>query len=186
MKPMIQFLLLIVVTQAPPIPGETTLVSFCKQGSLTACEALRQADPRKVAEIEKELARSGLRLGTLKAAEGEAGDKAGEESAVEAESSCEPADCKGQDHHIISRPIAEKLEEHETLHGLFKPRDPRFVARAKDKESHCGYQDWHRKVDKEVIEWLNDYPQATLKQFMKFLREIYNRPRMRERFPNGF
>jgi hypothetical protein len=27
---------------------------------------------------------------------------------------------------------------------------------------------------------------ATPEQFMKFLREIYNRPEMRERFPHGF
>jgi elongation factor P hydroxylase len=78
------------------------------------------------------------------------------------------------------------VEDHLTLKGLFKPRDKRFVAKAKDLESHCGYQEWHRKVDEEVIDWLNKYPEATPKQFLRFLRELYKRPDMLERFPNGF
>jgi hypothetical protein len=184
---MLPLLLLLVATQAPPVPGETTLVSFCKQGRLSACEALRQTNPRQAAEIEKELATSALRLGALRVAEGEARDQQGDEgSKAEPESSCEPDECKGQNHHIISRPIAEKLKEHKVLNGLFTPRDPRFVARARNKEAHCGYQEWHRQVDDEVVEWLDDHPKATLKQFMRFLREIYDRPKMRERFPHGF
>jgi hypothetical protein len=78
------------------------------------------------------------------------------------------------------------LEEHETLRGLYKPRDERFKTRAKDKASHCGYQQWHRDVDAEVINWLRDFPRATPEQFLKMLREIYNRPDMLKRFPNGF
>jgi hypothetical protein len=83
-------------------------------------------------------------------------------------------------------PIAKKLEDHEILHGLYEPRDERLVAKAKDKASHCGYQEWHRKVDEEAIDWLSQYPRATPQQFMSKLREIYNRKEMRERFPNGF
>jgi hypothetical protein len=60
------------------------------------------------------------------------------------------------------------------------------VAKAKDKESHCGYQKWHRDLDEEVIEWLETRKKATAEQFEKFLREIYNRQEMRERFPDGF
>ncbi|WP_225410854.1 hypothetical protein [Stigmatella hybrida] len=60
------------------------------------------------------------------------------------------------------------------------------MAKAKDESSHCGYQEWHRKVDKEVIDWLDKYPQATPEQFMRFLREIYKRPDMLKRFPRGF
>lgn len=103
-----------------------------------------------------------------------------------AEDSGEPPQCTGQNHHIISRPIARELEDHETLRGLYKPRDERFVTRAKDEESHCGYQQWHRDVDKEVIEWLKDFSTATRKEFESFLREIYSRPEMLKRFPNGF
>lgn len=62
----------------------------------------------------------------------------------------------------------------------------RFVAKAKDKDSHCGYQDWHRQVDAEVIQWLREHDKATPAQFMQRLREIYNRKEMRERFPHGF
>ena len=94
--------------------------------------------------------------------------------------------CKGQEHHLISRPIAKALEDHATLKGLYKPRDPRFVLRAKDEQSHCGYQQWHRAVDKEVIQWLDESPGATHQDFMNTLREIYSRPAMQARFPHGF
>ncbi|HYO58375.1 hypothetical protein [Archangium sp.] len=52
--------------------------------------------------------------------------------------------------------------------------------------ARCGYQEWHREVDKEVIVWLDRYSKATPKQFMDKLREIYSRPEMKERFPHGF
>jgi hypothetical protein len=112
--------------------------------------------------------------------------QAAADSLSQALGSSEPPQCKGQEHHPISRRIAKKLEEHPTLKGLFKPRDPRFVARAKDEQSHCGYQEWHRNVDDEVINWLNRYSKATPKEFMDKLRDIYSRPEMRERFPHGF
>jgi hypothetical protein len=41
-------------------------------------------------------------------------------------------------------------------------------------------------VDAEVIKWLKEFPKATPEQFMKMLRELYSRPKMVERFPNGF
>jgi hypothetical protein len=55
-----------------------------------------------------------------------------------------------------------------------------------DEKAHCGYQEWHRKVDAEVVQWLKDHRQTTSKQFEAFLRKIYDRPDMRERFPHGF
>ena len=160
-----------------------------KQGRLTACQELAKINPEKAAEIQADLAKAALRLEAVRRAEEAAqGEEANEstEASASAEPAGEPPDCKGQDHHIISRPIAEQLEQHETLRGLYKPRDKRFVAKAKDKESHCGYQEWHSDVDKEVVEWLKREVKATPEQFMKFLRQIYNRPKMRERFPHGF
>ncbi|KFE66036.1 hypothetical protein [Hyalangium minutum] len=186
---MLALLLLLVVSQVPAVPGEGTLVSFCKQGRLTACQELAKINPEKAAEIQDALAKAALRLEALRSAEEAAQEEEASESteaSANAEASEEPPDCKGQDHHIISRPIAEQLEQHEALRGLYKPRDKRFVAKAKDKESHCGYQEWHRDVDKEVVEWLKREAKATPEQFMKFLRQIYNRPKMRERFPHGF
>lgn len=189
---MLSLLLLLVTAQGPAVPGETTLVSFCKQGRLSACQELKTLFPEKYAEIQAELAKTALRLETLRAAEeadrDDAAAKDDEASGVEAsaEASGEPPNCDGQNHHVISRPIAKALEEHRTLRGSYEPRDRRFVTKAKDKESHCGYQEWHRKVDEEVIEWLRRFPAATRKQFEAFLREIYNRKDMRERFPNGF
>jgi hypothetical protein len=109
-----------------------------------------------------------------------------EAAEAEGEASPEPPDCQGQNHHVISRPIAKVLKDHETLSGLYEPRDQRYVAKAKDKESHCGYQKWHRDVDLEVMAWLRQARRATPEQFMAKLREIYSRKEMLKRFPNGF
>ncbi len=109
-----------------------------------------------------------------------------EAAEAEGEAAPEPPDCQGQNHHVISRPIAKALEKHETLGGLYEPRDDRYVAKAKDKESHCGYQKWHRDVDLEVIKWLRDNKKATQELFEAFLRELYSRKDMLKRFPNGF
>jgi len=92
----------------------------------------------------------------------------------------------GQEHHVISKKIAERLDRHATLRGHYKARDPRFKTRAADKESHNGYQKWHRDLDDEVIQWLDTYRTATPAEFEAFLRAIYNRPDMRLRFPDGF
>jgi hypothetical protein len=92
----------------------------------------------------------------------------------------------GQLHHVISKRIAAELEDHSTLSGHYTARDPRFVTRAADKASHNGYQKWHRDVDDEVIGWLRRYTNATPQEFEALLREIYSRPAMRARFPNGF
>ncbi len=191
MRGMIPLLLLLLTTQAPPVPGETTLVSFCKQGRMSACEELKKLFPEKHAEIAA-LAKAALQQeaalrGAEEAARDDADAKDDEAAGVEAsaEASGEPPNCDGQNHHVISRPIAKALEEHRALRGVYEPRDERFVAKAKDKESHCGYQDWHRKVDAEVVEWLRRFPAATRKQFEEFLREIYSRKAMRERFPDG-
>ncbi len=136
------------------------------------------AEPQGEPELEK----AALRREALRAADEAEADAA----EAQGEAAPEPPDCKGQNHHVISRPIAKALERHKTLRGLFGPRDRRFVAKAKDKESHCGYQKWHRDVDLEVMMWLREHEKATPEQFMSKLREIYSRKEMLERFPNGF
>src|SRR5512140_3258820 len=121
---MLPLLLVLVAAQVPAVPGEGTLVSSCKQGMLSACEALRQVNPQKAAELER-YAQQALKVAEEAAETAEAAESA-------ADAAPEPPDCKGQDHHIISRRIASRLETHATLRGLYKPRDKRFVAKAKD------------------------------------------------------
>jgi hypothetical protein len=96
------------------------------------------------------------------------------------------AETTGQQHHVISKKIAIRLSKHETLKGLYKERDPRFVTRAKTREDHNGYQKWHRDLDDKVIEWIDKNKYATPEEFEGFLREVYAQPDMLERFPNGF
>jgi hypothetical protein len=187
---MLSSLMLMLLTQTLVCtPGETTLVCSCKAGGVNACVALAGQDALTAGQVLDELQT------TLEQASWMAG-KAGEsqrrqvqtaaDSLSEAVGNSEPPNCKGQEHHIISRPIAKRLLRHATLKGLYTPRDPRFVAQAKDEQDHCGYQQWHRDVDQEVIAWLDRFPKATPEQFMEKLREIYSRPGMKARFPNGF
>jgi len=66
---MLPLLLLLVASQVPAVPGEGTMVSFCKQGRLTACQELAKIDPAKAAELQAELAKAALSLEALRAAE---------------------------------------------------------------------------------------------------------------------
>ncbi|PTL84872.1 Wall-associated protein precursor [Vitiosangium sp. GDMCC 1.1324] len=186
---MLSSLLWVLLTQIVACtPGETSLVCNCKAGMVSACVALVGEDALKAEQVLDEV-QEGLEQASQMA--GKADEKKQQQLQSAAESlsqslgSSEPPQCKGQDHHPISRPIAKRLSRHTTLKGLYKPRDPRFVTRAKDEQSHCGYQQWHRDVDREVIDWLDRNSKATPEQFMDKLREIYSRPEMRARFPDG-
>ncbi|MFP2906584.1 Wall-associated protein precursor [Pyxidicoccus sp. 3LFB2] len=159
---MLTTLLLLVLSTVPCTPQETTAVCGCKQGSASACEALRQVDPKLATELEKSAAQRAQQQAAKRVA------------------------TTGQQHHIISKRIAAALDRHGTLKGVYQPRDPRFVSQAVDKAAHNGYQHWHRQVDDEVVQWLADNSAATAKQFEAFLRTIYSRPEMLARFPNGF
>lgn len=169
-------LLLTLLLTTPPIPAgctaqETSAVCLCKQGSASACEALRQTDPQLAARLEK-------------AARSPQSPKA-QPSQTQVQPGRTASAATGQTHHAISKPIFRKLEKHATLKGRYTERDPRFAIRAADKPSHNGYQRWHRDVDEEVIQWLDENKKATPEQFEQLLRAIYNRPEMRARFPDG-
>ncbi|HEX5752911.1 MAG TPA: Wall-associated protein precursor [Archangium sp.] len=173
---MLSVLLLIVATQLPCVAGDSTAICDCKQGRPTGCAAL---DTRTATELAQALR-------ALKVAEEEQQAKAAGASAEAASEAPEPPACTGQLHHIISKPIFRELDKHPTLMGVYGPRDSRFVTRAVDEKAHCGYQEWHRKVDEEVVEWLKQFKYATAEQFEAYLRSIYNRPDMLKRFPLGF
>ncbi|HSP79591.1 MAG TPA: hypothetical protein VLQ93_13730, partial [Myxococcaceae bacterium] len=133
---------------------------LCKQGVATACEAVRVVNPKLANALEKEAARRAAEEAAARAAKQILEQAAAMESVVQAvepqeasrqqaeevadseartsSGAPEPPDCKGQLHHIISRPIAKALEEHRTLRGLYKPRDERFITRGKDEKAHCG------------------------------------------------
>ncbi|ATB28356.1 Wall-associated protein precursor [Melittangium boletus] len=186
---MLSSLLLVLLTQVACTPGETSLVCGCKAGMVSACVTLAADDTRKAAQVLDQV-QEALEQASLMAGEGDENKtkqlQAVAESLSQSLGSSEPPQCKGQEHHLISRPIAKRLEEHPTLGGLYKPRDPRFVAQAKDEQAHCGYQQWHRDVDTEMIEWLKERPKATPQQFMDKLRDLYSRPEMKARSPHGF
>lgn len=93
----------------------------------------------------------------------------------------------GQLRPAISAKVHKAAEKHPTLSGAYRRRDPRLVSRAADKEAHYGYQTWHRELDKEVVDWLEspENQQATVEEFERFLRSLYDRPEMKKRFPEG-
>ncbi len=106
---MIASLLLLLLTQSPSTPGET--MAGCRCEEQIADEAVRLVD-KLTAHIRgaEEVVRKG------------------DDAAQAAASDCsEPKECTGQNHHVISRPIARALEDHKTLEGQYKPRDERLA-----------------------------------------------------------
>ena len=91
----------------------------------------------------------------------------------------------GQQHHPISNYVFNALERNPSLKGFYKVRDPRFVTQAKDLASHRGYQQWHRVLDQEVGGWIDASPGLTPAQFETHLKDLYLRPDLFKRFPNG-
>ena len=91
----------------------------------------------------------------------------------------------GQMHHGISRPITKALAQHPNLKGLYTARDGRFVTQATDRAAHNGYDSFHRNLDAEVVGWIRGNPNATVQQFENYLRDLYKRPDVATRFPNG-
>ncbi len=93
--------------------------------------------------------------------------------------------CTGQMHHAISGKIHEALQNHKNLKGLYKYRDNRFVTQAIDEAAHKGYQTWHRKLDQQVADWINERPHITPKDFEAYLHNLYAEKRLMDIFPNG-
>jgi hypothetical protein len=60
-----------------------------------------------------------------------------------------------------------------------------WKVRAAAPHDHCGYQTWHRKVDQEIVDWLEKNQDATPEKFIAKLREIYSRHDMLIRFPDA-
>lgn len=79
---MVTLFIAVLLAQVQPCsPGETSLVCFCKQGTVSACQQLREVDPRLVDSIEK--LRDGVQ-GAL-ALEGQR-DASGSQAATDAQS----------------------------------------------------------------------------------------------------
>ena len=177
---MFSLLLAVLLNQLACVPGDTTNVCYCKQRVESACEVVRLTEPEVYRAIEA--AQAVLKLE-------EDAREAANTLKEKSESDCgteEPDECKGQWHHIISKLIFKALQQHKNLRGKYEARDSRFVSRAKDQQSHCGYQTWHRNLDKEVTEWLKQKDKATPQEFEAYLRELYKRPELLKRFPHGF
>jgi hypothetical protein len=88
----------------------------------------------------------------------------------------------GQKHHIISNKILKAINEHAILAGKINRNDPRLLVIAKDLASHIGYQFWHMKYDKLVVDWLKVNKDATLAQFFKFLHNEHQQDYLKDRF----
>jgi hypothetical protein len=183
--------LTLLLSQVPPVllpcvPGDSTVACKCKQGSPAACADLAKVNPETLKGI--------LRLMEMAQAAQESGKTDAKEKAADAvDTGCgsgqdpnEKEECTGQSHHIISKAVWYALENHAVLRGKYTYRDDRFVAQAKDLKAHCGWQKWHRAIDDEIRTWLETHGKATAEQFEAYLRDLYARPELRARFPNGF
>jgi hypothetical protein len=91
----------------------------------------------------------------------------------------------GQYHHGVSKRIHRALEDSMNTRGHFQHRDSRFVTQAIDKDGHRGYQQWHRQLDSEIAQHVQNTPGITPEEFEEFLRMRYRQPALLARFPNG-
>jgi hypothetical protein len=91
----------------------------------------------------------------------------------------------GQVHHAISKRIWDALQAHPKLSGKYVYRDPRFVTQAIDKPAHWGYQTWHRELDDEIVDWVENRADASPDEFDAYLRGLYDRLELRALFPDG-
>jgi hypothetical protein len=91
----------------------------------------------------------------------------------------------GQIHHAIAKKIHDALQEHPNLIGQYTHRDPRFVTQAIDYDAHKGYQEWHRLLDREIADHVQNNLGMTPQQFESYLRSRYDRPDLLARFPRG-
>lgn len=169
----------------PCVPGDSTVACKCKQGTPAACAELAKANPEALKGILRLAAMAQAAQETGKATEVEKAQAIDSTGCGSGQDPNEKQECTGQWHHIISKTVWYALENHAVLRGKYTYRDPRFVARGKDPNAHCGYQDWHRAIDKEIRAWLETNRRATAEQFEAFLRELHARPEMRARFPDG-
>jgi hypothetical protein len=90
----------------------------------------------------------------------------------------------GQLHHIFSNKIMEAIYKNETLSKFFS-RDNMLV-QAFDKVSHNGYQDWHRVYDQTVVDWIKKNPEASAKDFLEMMQDLYKESDMEKRFPDAW
>lgn len=89
----------------------------------------------------------------------------------------------GQWHHVLSRKIMLELNRHPTLNGVFNRKD--FLVQAVNKESHNGYQNWHRIYESSVSTWLRLNKSTTPVQFLNYLYSVYSSRDILIRFPDA-
>lgn len=87
----------------------------------------------------------------------------------------------GQAHHPISRKIERAAQYNPNLKGQVT-RDGWGTIRANTLKDHLGYQDWHRKLDKTIIDWLEKNPTGTLDKFTAFMNKQYADNEITRRF----
>ncbi len=91
----------------------------------------------------------------------------------------------GQLHHAISTKVHRALEKHDVLRGHYAKRDDDWVTQAATLADHKGYQTWHRKYDADVVKWIEANTKATSQQFERYLKGLYRKGDLAERFPRG-
>ena len=91
----------------------------------------------------------------------------------------------GQLHHAISTKVHRALQDHKNLKDVYKKRDNDWTTQAGKLDDHKGYQTWHRKYDGDVVAWIKQYESATPAQFEHYLKGLYRKGELAEKFPSG-
>jgi len=90
----------------------------------------------------------------------------------------------GQSHHILSINLIDALNKHDILNDIFGRDD--MVVQARDLASHRGFQEWHLSYDNEIVSWLVKNKTVGSKEFLNYLRNLYETSEMQYRFPDAW
>jgi hypothetical protein len=88
----------------------------------------------------------------------------------------------GQWHHVFSEKIWRVLKDSDIGKALGRND---LLVRARDAAGHKGYQLWHRALDSKVVNWIQNNPDKSLKDFLEFLKTEYSTEEMLKRFPDA-
>jgi len=88
---------------------------------------------------------------------------------------------KIQNHHLISNPVVEALEDIGINGAALRNRLDLQYNSAPGK--HIGYEEWHRAVDAEIVKFIQDNKKLNERELLRFIHDLYQRPDLVEIIP---
>jgi RHS repeat-associated protein len=86
-----------------------------------------------------------------------------------------------QEHHLIPNKASRALTRRGIDGDALRARADLIYDTAPGR--HFGYEDWHRSLDTEIVDYIRTTPDLTQDSFMQYLQQLYRRPDLADRIP---